>query len=95
MVVTKQLSSTADDLTYENDVEIIRLKGRKPIDSIPGNYDPSTNTPNEADDDNVEVTITAPTGENRQYMLYGGIAISVLVIIGVGIIIIKRKVLKK
>ena len=95
MVVSKQLSTTTDDLTYENDVEIIKLKGRKIIGSIPGNYDPSTNTPNEPDNNDVEVTITGPTGENRQYVLYGIIGISVLIIVGVGIVIIKRKVLKK
>ena len=95
MVVSKQLSSTADDLTYENDVEIIKLKGRKTIDSVPGNYDPTTNSPDEADDDSVILTITGPTGENRQYIIYGIIGITLLVIIGVGIIIIKRKVLKK
>ena len=95
IVVSRQLSTTTDDLTYENDIEIIQLRGRKTVDSIPGNYDPTTNTPNEPDDDVVEVTITGPTGENRQYIIYGIIGISTLVIIGVGIVIIKKRVLKK
>lgn len=95
MVVSKQLSVSSDDLTYENDIEVIKLKGRKTIDSIPGNYDPTTNTPNEPDDDYVGLTITGPTGDNRQYILYGAIGIGILVVVGVGIVIIKRKVLRK
>ena len=95
MVVSKQLSVSSDDLTYENDIEVIKLKGRKTIDSIPGNYDPTTNTPNEPDDDYVELTITGPTGDDRQYILYGAIGIGILVVVGVGIVIIKRKVLRK
>ncbi len=114
IIVSRQLATSSDDLTYENDVEVIRLTGRAPIDSTPGNYDPvenetydpgdPTNSPeypnggtftgeNEPDDDKVEVTITPPTGEFRQYLLYGIIGISILVIVGVGIVIIKKKVL--
>ena len=95
MVVTKQLSVSSDDLVYENDVEVVKLKGRRTIDSVPGNYDPTTNTPDEYDDDRVELTITGPTGENRQYIIYGAIGIGMLVIVGIGIVIIKRKILKK
>ena len=94
LVVSRQLSSASDDsLTYENDIEIIKLTGRPPEDSTPGNYDPTTNTPDELDDGHVPVTITGPTGENRQYLLYGILGVSALIIIGVGIIIIKKKVL--
>ena len=104
MVVSKQLSTSTDDMTYENDIEIVKLKGRKTYDSIPGNYNPTTNesydpytdtyTEDELDDDEVEVTITPPTGESRAYWIYGIIGISVLIIMGVGIVIIKKKVLK-
>ena len=94
LVVTRQLSTSSEDLTYENDVEVIELASGKITGSIPGNYNPVTNTPNELDDDSVAVIITAPTGGNRQYWVYGVIGISLLVIIGVGIVIIKRKVLK-
>ena len=104
MVVSKQLSTSTDDMTYENDIEIVQLKGRKTYDSIPGNYNPTTNesydpytdtyTEDELDDDEVEVTITPPTGESRAYWIYGIIGISVLIIMGVGIVIIKKKVLK-
>ena len=104
LIVSKQLSTSTDDLTYENDIEIVKIKGRKPEDSIPGNYDPTTNqsydpgtdtfTEDEPDDDEVEVTITPPTGESRDYWIYGIIGISILIIIGVGVVIIRKKVLK-
>ena len=104
LIVSKQLSTSTDDLTYENDIEIVKLKGRKAEDSIPGNYDPTTNqsydpgtdtfTEDEPDDDEVEVTITPPTGESRAYWIYGIIGISILIIIGVGVVIIRKRVLK-
>ena len=93
IIVSRQLSTQSDDLTYENDIEIIKLKGRLPDNSIPGNYDPTTNTPNEPDDSYASVTITGPTGDNRQYILYGALGISLLIIVGVGIVFIKKKVL--
>ncbi len=103
LVVSKQLSTSTDDLTYENDVEIVKLKGGKTYDSIPGNYDPTTNesydpgtdtfTEDEPDDDEVEVTITPPTGEARSYWIYVIIGISTLIVIGAGVVIIKKKVL--
>lgn len=105
MVVSKQLSTSTDDLTYENDIEIIELKGRKTYDSIPGNYNPTTNesydpytdtyTGDELDDDEVEVTITPPTGENKVYWIYGVVGAVMLIVIGLGVVIIKKKVLKK
>ena len=104
MIVSKQLSTSTDDLTYENDIEVIELKGRKTYNSTPGNYNPTTNqsydpqtdtyTGDEPDDDEVELTITPPTGESREYWTYGIIGISILLVMGVGIIIIKKKVLK-
>ena len=113
IVASKQLSTETDDLTYENDVEVVKLTGVPPTDSIPGNYDPTENETydpgdprdpeypnggefmdeNEPDCDDVEVTITPPTGGYKQYLLYGILGFSVLMIIGVGIVIIKKKVL--
>ena len=103
MVVSKLLSTSTDDLTYENDIEIIELKGRKTNDSIPGNYNPTTNesydpytdtyTGDELDDDEVEITITPPTGETKLYWMYVVIGISTLIVIGAGVVIIKKKVL--
>ena len=105
LVVSKVLSTSTDDLTYENDIEIVKLKGRSPHDSIPGNYNPTTNesydpstdtyTGDELDDDEVEVTITPPTGESRAYWIYVIIGVSTLMIVGAGVVIIKKKVLRK
>ena len=103
IIASKQLSTSTDDLTYENDVEIIKLNGRKVDNATPGNYDPITNQSydpkteenigDERDNDRVELTITPPTGENKPYWMYGIIGISTLIIFGAGVIIIKKKVL--
>ena len=93
LVVSRQLSTSSDDLTYENDVEIIKLEDRPTYNSTPGNYDPTTNTPDEPDDAPVPVTITGPTGQNRQYLVYGILGVSALIVVGVGIVFIKKKVL--
>ena len=105
LVVSKVLSTSTDDLTYENDIEIVKLKGRSAHDSIPGNYNPTTNESydpstdtyrgDELDDDEVEVTITPPTGESRAYWIYVIIGVSILMIVGAGVVIIKKKVLRK
>ncbi len=111
LTVSRQLSVSSDDLTYENDVEIIELEGRRSVNietgeyDTPGNYDPTTNQSydpdtdtfvgDEQDDDYVEVIITGPTGENRQYIIYGIIGISMLILIGAGIVVIKKFVIKK
>ena len=115
LIASTQLTSSAKDMTFENDVEIVELKGRKTNDSIPGNYDPTENQsyipvpnpdpddivppmiiePEELDDDYVPVVITPPTGsdESTSYWTYGIIGISVLIVVGLGVVIIKKKIL--
>ena len=115
LIASTQLTSSAKDMTFENDVEIVKLTGRKTNDSIPGNYDPTENqsyipAPNpdpddidppmiigqeEPDDDYVPVVITPPTGsdESTSYWTYGIIGISVLIVVGLGVVIIKKKIL--
>lgn len=95
LTVDKLLTSLSDDLTFENDIEIIKLRGRKSRNSTPGNYNPTTNQIHEEDDDNVTLTITGPTGSNKQYVVYGVVGISMLIVIGIGIIVIKKKILNK
>lgn len=95
LTVDKLLTSSSDDLTFENDIEIIKLRGRKSRNSTPGNYNPTTNQIHEEDDDNVTLTITGPTGSNKQYVVYGVVGISMLIVIGIGIIVIKKKILNK
>ena len=134
LFATKLLANQANDYTYENHVEILKLNGKiaRNIDSTessgkqvtktykPGTYVPSltrtaatyvkgTDVRNKdryltdgtletvglhtQDDDTITVRITPPTGSTDNTMTYiiaGAIA---FVIIGIGIYIIKKKVL--
>ena len=93
--VSKVLSNS-EEIDLENEAEIIEIeqKGR-PVPSTPGNYVPGT-TPNEPDDDSSElVTVTPPTGENQNYLAITITIVSALVVLVVGIIWIRKKLLKK
>ena len=97
--VSKVLSNTADDLIFDNDLEVNILTGRRTTKeddddeyTIPGDYVPS-NGPTGGDDDYRYVTVTPPTGENQNYMPYIILGISAFIILGTGIIFIKKKVL--
>ena len=91
--LTRVLANNEMDFTYDNDVEVHKLEGNPPDNSTPGNYDPSE-SPKEPDEDEVTIIITGPTGENRNYLIYGIIGIIILIIFTTGIILIK-KFLKK
>lgn len=95
MVVSRLLSNNANDYTFDNDIEVIELTGRKIKDSIPGNYVPGDSLTSENDDDNKMITITGPTGEDNNYLPYIMLGISCLAILGAGIIFIIKKVLRK
>ncbi len=100
--VSKVLSNSANDLDFGNDIEVNVLIGRRttkpdnPDDyTIPGNYVPSDDGREEGGDDDYRViTITPPTGEDLNYIPYIILGISSFIILGVGIIFIKKKVLK-
>jgi len=108
LCATSKVTSSAKDLRFTNHTEIIDYASTTlitepdPADptkpgkiSTPGNYDPSnSDTHGEADGDKIEYTITPPTGENKDYTIYYIISISALLVLGVGIVIIKKKVLK-
>ena len=91
--LTRVLSNNELDFTFDNDVESHTGEGRIPDDTIPGNYVPSE-SPQEADEDDVEIIITGPTGENLQYLPYVILIISGAVILISGIIFIKKKIIK-
>lgn len=62
------------------------------IQSTLGNYVPGEG-PTESDDSMAETTIVTPaTGENRDYILPIIIGATALIILGAGVIIIKKKV---
>lgn len=94
MEVSRLLSTTADDFSLDNYMEVNRLTGDPIESSIPGNSVPGDSTTYENDDDTVLVTITAPTGEDRNYVPYIILGVSTLIILGAGVIFIKKKVIK-
>lgn len=86
--------AVSTEIKEENKVEIIELEGKRIIkSSIPGDYVPSRST-SEQDESQVELVITPPTGENVNYVLYiiAGVATSVILVLG--IVIIKKKIIK-
>ena len=96
--VSRVLSNKADDFIFENDMEINILTGRRTTKdgtedeyTIPGNYIPS-NGETGGDDDYVYLTITGPTGDNQNYIPYIVLGISAFIILGTGIVFIKKKV---
>ena len=94
-LVVSKILTTSDDISIDNEAEINRLDktgGSKP-DEIPGNYIPGTGR-TEADDNIAETVIVTPaTGANLAFILPISIGIIALVILGVGILLIKRKTL--
>ena len=100
------IASTARDLRFVNYTEILDYNSTTVITnpdnpndmstvSIPGNYNPNDSSTKESDSDSVEFIITPPTGENRNYTIYYILSASVLIILGLGIVIIKKRVIKK
>lgn len=80
--------SSTDEIKLTNDAEIIDVKrtynyGRKTTE---------VNTP--IYDRGEEIIITPPTGENKDYTMTIIISISAIAVLGIGIIFIKKKVLK-
>ena len=95
-LVVSKILTTSDDISIDNEAEINRLDktgGSKP-DEIPGNYIPGTGR-TESDDNIAETVIVTPaTGANLAFILPISIGIIALVILGVGILLIKRKTLR-
>ena len=96
--VSRVLSNNADDFIFDNDMEVNILTGRRTTKdgtedeyTIPGNYIPS-NGETGGDDDYVYLTVTGPTGENQNYIPYIVLGISAFIILGTGIVFIKKKV---
>lgn len=98
-IVTLQLSKVLannDDISLDNGVEVNVLKGTK-LDSIPGNYVPGMvyTEEKEFDSDNAYISVTAPTGRTDTKKEIAIMAVSLLIILGTGIIFIKKKLLKQ
>ena len=98
LVVSRVLSNTDDDLVYENDIEINEVTNRRMEHNgeytTPGDYVPSdTGREPGGDDDYIYLTVSKPTGEDKNYIPYIILGISSCVILGAGIVFIKKKVL--
>ena len=97
LILTQTITAqnTTDDMTYDNIAEITQYSntvGRRMAYSVVGNQDPAT-TPTEVDSAGAEkVIILPPFGHTYMYI---GITIAALAIVVIGIILIKKKVLKK
>ena len=87
LTASKILTNT-DEIELNNDIEITeatrnKRTGRKVTPQYSFLYDRGET-----------VTITTPTGENKNYILTTIVAISFFVILGTGIVFIKKKILK-
>ena len=98
LVLAQTISSgnESDQLYYENSAEIIKSTntvGRRMEYSISGNHNPTQIDTEEIDTSNSKpAQITVSFGKAPTYIAIG---VAVLVIIGAGAFIIKKKVLKK
>ena len=98
MLNVSKMLTTSEDISLDNETEIVEVDktGGSDIISTPGNYIPGTDEPEqtEPDDDKAETVIVTPaTGDNLSYILPITIGITALIIIGVGVIVIKKKAL--
>ena len=98
--------SDADDMSFDNLAEVLRFEnevGRRDILAIPGNADPSVGpyatSLTERDQSATEVvTLTPPTGADYLNIMTFQVLLVVLaglVIVAIGIVVIKKKVLTK
>lgn len=93
--VSKVLSNS-DEISLDNESEITELTkdgGSKPI-STPGNYIPGQEEAKESDESIAETVIVTPsTGANLEFIVPIMIGVIALVILGAGVVIIKKKTL--
>ena len=84
-------------MSFDNETEITTLDktgGSKP-EGTPGNYIPGTGK-TEPDDSTAETVIVTPsTGANLNFILPITVGVIALIVLGVGVVVIKRKALNK
>lgn len=96
MLVSK-LMSPNDEIDIGNQAEIIwtTKNGGAIIESTHGNYNPIKYSSDENDDSKAEdVILIPPTGNNKNYVLPIVIGITAVAILGAGVVLIKKYVLK-
>ena len=90
--------NTDDDLTYTNMVEVVKTSnenGRRMAYSVVGNQDPLLDDASELDSSVAERIVILPPFGSGEILTYCAIAAAVGVILIAGIVLIKKKVLKK
>ena len=92
--------ASSQGANYQNQAEIIEVvkTGGGKLTSTPGNYIPnktSDETPDTDDTTSEEVVIIPSTGGNRNYVLPISLMVIALITLGVGVYVIKVKVLGK
>ncbi len=90
-----KILTTTDEISLDNETEMVELNrpGGCVPDSIPGTYIPGKGH-TETDDYMAETVIVTPaTGEDLNYILPVLIGITSFIILGAGVVIIKKKVL--
>ena len=98
MLNVSKLLTSSEDINLGNETEIVKVDkpGGSDLTTTPGNYVPGTGPNVERDDDMAELVIITPnTGENLNYIIPLVVIITACVIIGTGVIFIKKKVLNK
>lgn len=93
--VSKVLSNS-DEISLDNESEITELTkdGGSRLISTPGNYIPGQEETKESDESIAETVIVTPsTGANLEFIVPIMIGVISLVILGVGVVIIKKKTL--
>lgn len=97
MLKVSKILSTTDEINLDNETELVKMDkngGSKP-QSIPGNYIPGTGSTESDDSMAEEVIVTPSTGANLAFVLPITVGLVALAILGAGVILIKKKVLKK
>ncbi len=93
-----KILTTSSDISLDNETEIIKVEkpnGGGDVPSTPGNFTPGEE-PKEPDDSTSETVIITPnTGANRNFVIPISVGLVALVILGTGVIFIKKKILNK
>ena len=93
--VSKVLTTT-DEISLDNEAEEVEITrtGGATLETTLGNYVPGSGA-KESDDSMAETTIVTPaTGENLNYIIPIVVGTTAFIILGAGIILIKKKILK-
>ena len=96
-MVTSKVLSSSDDVSAQNQAEIVvgsKTGGSKFV-STPGNYVPNKEQQETDDTTSPEVIVIPSTGENREYTFPVLAIIIAFVVLGIGIILIKKFVIEK